>query len=279
MKSNFTYDQTGEPKVDRALARVATAFAAVDKPTQLVVVQVNAGGDYHAVGNEDLFVVSRTARIILPTPAGVPWRFSVKQTDDGTVTILPASPSITVDGTAPGKVVLDLADASASLATDGKVYYVIGGSASAPPLPPIPPFPPIVPPVPPGPPPAVNPWFAPIAFSGTGPYNDSSGSETWKAESMIDFTGAPAQLSAYWAFESQSAGGNGLYVLRVGGSAFQALDGIVIASFIDPFIGLTPHSVIQPWFPPTGLQRVTLSMKSASSGQDAKIGYFNVLFR
>ena len=132
MKSGFTYSKTGDAKTDRAFDKVALAFANVDKGAPLSVALVNTGGDYQAVGTEDLFIASITSRIILPTPAGVPWRFSVKQTRAGTVTIVPASPTVAVlIGPDANRAVTRVVAAVASLQLVCKTAKVAAGAALA----------------------------------------------------------------------------------------------------------------------------------------------------
>jgi hypothetical protein len=277
--ANFTYDRTGLPPVDRALDKVALAFRRVDQSTALNVVAINQGGNYQATGLEDLIVVNRPCTIVLPTPT-VGWFVRVVMVSKGVVLITPASPTVALDGSTPGSIDLARPYETAEIASDGTAYYTVGGSAAAPVIPPIPPFPPVVPPGP-VPPPAttVTPWFAPVAWSGTGPYNSSSGAETWAAESIVDFTQAPSLLTAWWWFESLSASGTATFRIRIGGTSQGALNGAVFAVFTETSSTLVPHTGQATGVAPAGMQRVTLSIQSSAATVDAKIGYINLQFR
>lgn len=277
MKSQFTYDRTGNNPVDRAFDRVALAFSRVDSEGNAIVTPVNAGGDFRAVGNEALIVVSVPARVLLPTPTK-PWDVTVVQTCKGTVTIQPSSPTVALDGKTPGSVALDEPFQSARIVTDGKAYYLVGGSASAPPVPPIPPFPPGPPfPPPPLPPPAVIPWVAPLNFGSTL-VGDTSGAETWQAEFVVNFTGAPSVPTLYWWFQALSSAGTGVFNVRVGGSAYKALDGAIVATWSETSPTFAERNVTAAVFAPSGNQRVTLTAQASTAGAKAQIQAANGRF-
>lgn len=291
--------QSGDPVLDRVQGNIATLASQIRDipPPNIVTVTAN----YRVNGTEDAVHVDSSAgavQVTLQSPSSSNRPLIVKQinlqsskTKVNPVTVVTADGSKVIAGQA--SYALDnTGTGSVSITADDQQHWPVAGTGGNPPGPSpgglvytgIPPIyvagtviyfkPAPTPPVP-----VVTPWVAPPSFSGTGPFNDSSGAETWKAESMVDFTGAPAALTAYFWFESQSAGGTATYNVRVGGSAFQALDGVVVATFSDPTATLTPHSVATPFATPGGLQRVTLSMKSAGATLAAKLGFQNVLFR
>ena len=278
MRARFTYSRTGQPTVDRAFDQVGAAFARVDQPELLTVVKVSKL-EYRAVGNEDLIVANRSCTIVLPAPSG-PWHATIVQGGKAvSVKVTCVSSSVPIDGNAPGSVALDAAYSSASVFTDGTEYYVVGGTAAAPVIPPIPPFPPVVPPVtPPTPVPVTAPWFAPVNFGGAL-VQDATGTETWQGEELVDFTGSPTSLTLYWWFQALSTSGTGTLRIRVGGSAYRALDGVILSAWPETSASMIGRSLQTSIAPLTGIKRVTLSAQSSGAGQKVQIQGMNAQFR
>ena len=290
--------------LDRVQQAIVEMASGIKTPSGPNVVSISS--DYQVTGLEDVLHVDSqrgpvTVTLLQPSSSNRP--ITIKQTNlqngkskVNTVTVRSADGKPTISGLS--SLALDATGTgSVSLTSDNAQHWPSTDAGGNPPVPvPTPGQPPgglvyiglfpikivgnVISFVGTPAPPAVVPWVAPVPFGGTGPFNDSSGNETWKAECMVDFTGAPSSLTAYFWFESQSAGGSATYNIRVGGSAFQALDGTVVATFSDPTSTLTPHSVASVFAPPAGLQRVTLTMQSAGVGQAAKLGYApNLQFR
>lgn len=271
MKSGFTFTRTGDELVDRAFDAVARAFSNVDTPDALNVVTWSLGSDYRAVGSEDLIIVTRPVRVLLPTPSGRGWKVDVVATVSG-VSIRPLASAIKLDGVGGGSTSLAAAYDSAGIETDGANYYTVGGTAAAPVIPPIPPFPPVVPPGPPIPPPP-QAWFAPIVFNAPL-VGDTSGTETWQAEQIIDFTGNPGSVVLSWWMQTLSSSGTGKFRVRLQDAAttsYKSIGGAVVIELDETSATFVGHSVSANVIGFVGLQRLTLTAQASASGQKAQI--------
>jgi hypothetical protein len=271
---------------------------------------VNVDSDYQVTGNEDVIHVNAQAgpvKITLLDPSSANRPLTIKQvnvpasksspnavtvaTRDGSKTIAGIA-SFTLGTTGTGTVTLTSdgqqhwpdqvvsapvaptpANPSGSSSSAGLVYtgippiIVSGRVISFQPQP--------TPPTPP----AVTPWIAPVPF-GDGLFGDQTGSETWQAESMVDFTSAPSQVTAYWWFQALSSSPGGVFKIRIGGSAYQAINGAVAASWTEPNATMTARSVPTLIAPPAGIQRVTLTATAPAGGnQKAQIQGVNLQFR
>ncbi len=291
----FNRIQTDNADLDRVqknIADLARQIPAASSPSVVTVTK-----DYRATGAEDVIHVDASAgpvRITLTRPAPNAKRLTVTQinlnttavnqvtvtTPDGTNLIAGAS-SYQLDGSGTGSV---------TFTCDGSQYWPTAGASGNPPAPGlvyvgVPPiyvagnvisFKPT-----PTPPPApfVTPWVAPVGF-GDGMYQDATGAETWRAEQTVDFTGAPSTLTLYWWFQSLSSAGTGTFQLRIGGSAYQALDGAVIATWAETSSTLTGRSVVVGGLvAPASVQRVTLTARSSAPGARAQVQGVSVVFR
>lgn len=129
------------------------------------------------------------------------------------------------------------------------------------------------------PPPPTTPWFAPIFLSG--PLGDGSGAEVWIAEWEVDFTGAPPTTTLYFWAQSKTAQTGAVFNIRIGGSAFQALDGTIIGTWTETSATMAPHSLQILVSPPTGTQpvRVTISVQAAAANKIAQVQGVNGTFR
>lgn len=269
-KSNFTYQRVGDAKIDLALQNVSSAFARVDQATPLVVVQVDKS-TYAAVGNEDVIVVNRSGRVTLPTPT-TGWVVTVVQGAKAqTVSITTASASVAFDGDTPGVVTLTEPFASARVLTDGKAYYVVGGSAAGPVIPPIPPFPPISPqPVPPpGPPVVAATMQFPFSFGTQNTIiSQTDGDEHVAQQYQFPGDRLPNGLLAFvGAAQGQSTAGTGTLNVRLGGTD-GGVDGAVIASFDATTTGFTQSEQALFFLNPGILAYLKITLQSSGAGQE-----------
>ena len=291
---------TEDDEIRSLQENIAALAAAVPSPEP---VTVTVTGNYQVLGTEDVIHVNAQAgpvKITLRAPSSTSRPLTIKQvnlqgakTKVNLVTVQSADGSATIAGS-PTLSLGQTGTGSVTLTADDKQHWPTTGSGGNPPTPAPSPsgqFVPYIgllpikivgnvisfvatPPVP-----VITPWVAPVPLGGTGPFNTSSGNEDWLAECMVDFTGAPGGITAYWWFESQSAGGSATFGVRVGGSASRAIDGVLFAISTEPNTALTARSLAVSGPSPVGLQRVTLTGKSAGAGLAAKIGFVNLLFR
>ena len=299
MGVQFKKIPTEDDEIRSLQENIAAMAAAVPSPSPVVV---TVTGDYQVLGTEDVIHVNAQAgpvKITLRAPSSTSRPVTIKQvnlqgakTKVNPVTVQSADGSPSIAGASSLSLGVT-GTGSVTLTSDNTQHWPTSGAGGNPPVP-----------VPtpgtslayiggnqiqivgnvinfvPGPPvPVVTPWVAPVPLGGTGPFNTSSGNEDWLAECMVDFTGAPGGITAYWWFESQSAGGSATFGIRVGGSANRAIDGVLFAIATEPNSALTARSSAFSGPSPVGLQRVTLTGKSAGTGLAAKIGFVNLLFR
>lgn len=288
--------------LDRVQQRIAEMAARIPVPAAPNVVTVR--GDYSVNGTEDVIHVDAQAgpvKISLLPPSSANRPVTIKQVNlqNGKSVVNPVT-VVTRDGsnTIAGAAAYALDDSgagSASFTADSQQHWPTSGSGGNPPAPPpgglvytgIPPIyvsgtvisfkgqPTPTPPVP-----TVTPWAAPVSF-GTGMFEDGSGAETWRAEMLVDFTGAPSTMTLYWWFQALSTFGTGIFRIRIGGSAYRAIDGAIVASWSETSATMTARSVVVPGFtPPVGEQRVTLTCQSSvAASQRAQIQGVNLIFR
>lgn len=268
MKSDFVYQRVGHQAVDLAMQQVSSAFARLDQHQGLNVVQVNAP-TYAAVGNEDVIVVNRSGRVTLPTPVDG-WIVTILASSKAqTVSITTVSPTVPFDGDTPGVVTLGALD-SARVVTDGKAYYVVGGSAAAPVIPPIPPFPPVVPPSPaPGPVPPV-----PAGLQVSFPFgvqntliSTSDGIEHVAAQFQFPGDKLPAGLLMFvGSCQGSSTSGTGTLRVYVGGTD-STVDGVLIGSFTASTTGFTQAEQALLFANPGILTYIKFTTQSSGAGQ------------
>ncbi len=268
MKSDFTYQRVGHPAVDLAMQQVSSAFARLDQHQGLTVVQVNAP-TYAAVGNEDVIVVNRSGRVTLPTPVDGWIVTIVAGTKAQTVSITTVSPTVPFDGDTPGVVTLGALD-SARVVTDGKAYYLVGGSAAAPTIPPIPPFPPVVPPAPaPGPVPPSPPGMQVSFPFGVQNTLISSNDGLERVQAQFQFPGdqlPPGLLMFVGSCQGSSTSGAGTLRVYVGGTD-GLVDGALIASFTASTTGFTQTEQALLFANPGILTYIKFTLRSSGAGQ------------
>ena len=263
-KSNFVYQRVGDHAIDLAMQQVQSAFRLVDQRTPLNVVQVNQA-TYTAGGTEDVIVVNRSGRVMLPTPVSG-WTVTIVQGAKAqTVSITTVSASVAFDGDTPGMVTLTEPSASAQVTTDGVAYYVVGGSAAGPVIPPIPPFPPIVPP---GPPVAASAMQFPFSFGVQNTIISSSdGAE--HVSQQYQFPGdqlPPGLLAFVGACQGTDTAGTGTLRVRVGGTD-GGVDGTVVATFTASTTGFTQSEVALFFTNPGILTYLKITLQSSGAGQ------------
>lgn len=267
-KSNYTYQRVGDAKIDQAMQLVSSAFARVDQPTPLVVVQVDKA-TYSAVGNEDVIVVNRSGRVTLPSPTAG-WVVTIVQGAKAqTVSITTVSASVAFDGDIPGVVTLTEPFASARVVTDGKAYYVVGGSAAGPVIPPIPPFPPIPPqPVPPPGPPVVASSQFPFSFGTQSTIiSASDGAEHVAQQYQFPGDRMPNGLLAFvGAAQGASTAGTGTLRVYIGGTD-GGVDGTLIATFTATTTGFTQTEQALFFLNPGTLAYLKVTLQSSGAGQ------------
>lgn len=277
--------------VDRIQQRIQEMAQSIPVPSPPSVVSVNS--DYTVNGTEDVLHVDAQdapVKITLLHPSSAIRPLVIKQVNlqngkskVNQVTVSSPDGSKTIAGAA--SYVLDLSGTgSVGLSSDGQQHWPSAGAGGNPPISPTPaPVPPFVPPAPPAPPPPapITPWIAPVPYGTTSTYTSNTlGTETWGAECMVDFTQAPSALTAWLWLESFDSGGNGTIVIRVGGSAAKALDGVIVASLNETSTTNKARSIAVAFATPAGAQplRVTLSVQS-TVGQKCTASGVNLQFR
>lgn len=289
MALTFVSFQSDDPVINRLQKNIDTLASQIPEKYKPNIVTVR--GDYKVTGLEDAIHVDAQAgpvRITLQQPSSANKPLSIKQVNLQTgksrvnqVTVMSPDGKATIAGAA--SFALDTSGTgSVAFTADDQQHWPAAAAGGNPPISPTPaPVPPYVPPAPPPPipPPAITPWIAPVPYGTNNTYQSNTlGTETWGAECMVDFTQAPATLTAWLWFESQDSGGNGTINVRIGGSSNKALDGVVVATFNETSTSIAPHSLAVPFATPSGLLRVTLSTQSAV-GQKCSASGVNLQFR
>ncbi len=128
-------------------------------------------------------------------------------------------------------------------------------------------------------PPTVVPWVAPVPFGSQNTYiSGSTGAEGWANEIMVDFSGAPAGLTAYFWFEAFDTASAGTVRIRIGGATYKDITAPVAFSVAVGVSVMTGTTSSFPLTSPTGLQRVTLTTQSTNTNKLTVTGV-NLLFR
>lgn len=286
--------------IDRVQQAIQKMAAKIQAPAAPNVVTVSA--DYQVKGTEDVIHVNAQAgpvKITLLNPSSANRPLTVKQVNlQGAKTQVNPVTIVSRDGkpTIAGQTSLQLDDSgtgSVSITADNQQHWPATSPGGNPPTPAPGAIvyvgvPPIyvagntisykAQPTPPAPPPT-TPWFSPIVVPG--PLGDSTGNEVWLAEWQVDFTAAPGAVTLYLALQSLSALTGGVFNIRLGGSAFRALDGAIIETWTETSATFAQHQFSIPVATPIGSQptRVTLSVKSAAAGQLAQVQGINGTFR
>lgn len=288
--------------LDRIQSKIIEAFAKV--PGAAVPNIVTVSSDYAVKGNEDVIHVDAQrgpVKITMLPPSSANRPLTIKQVNlqngkssvntvtvaskDGSATIAGKS-SIDLDNTGTGSVSFSSSDTQHWPATNSGGNPPAGGGAGI-----------VYTGIPPifvagtqigikqGPSPTPTPtptvpWVAPITF-GDQLIGDTTGSETWIAETVVDFTGSPSSLVLYWWFQALSSVGSAVFNIRIGGSAYKALDGVIAATWMETSPTMVAHTISTALAAPlTGPQRVTLTAKaSASAGPRAQIQGTNLKFQ
>lgn len=284
-------------RVQQAIQKMAAKIPVPAAPNVVTVTK-----DYQVTGTEDVLHVNAQTgpvKITLLNPSSANRPLTIKQVNlQGAKTKVNQVTVVSRDGSATiaGQTSLTLDDSgtgSVSLTSDNQQHWPATSPGGNPPTPTPGAItyvgvPPIyvsanvisfkAQPTPPVPPPT-TPWFSPIVVPG--PLGDKSGSEVYLAEWQVDFTAAPGAVTLYLALQSLSALTGGVFNVRLGGSAFQALDGAIIETWTETSPTFAQHQFAIPVTPPVGAQptRVTLSVKSAAAGQLAQVQGINGTFR
>lgn len=293
----FKKVRTNDPDIDRLQQNIAAAFASI--PALPTFQAASVVKDYTATGFEGVIHVDAARgpiRVTLPAPSNLLPPLTIKQVNatgkPGAVTVVAADGSKTIAG-ASSFALDDSGTGSVTFTSDGIQHWPSAGAGGNPPSSPAPAPLAYVGKAPiqvigniisftgstPGPTPApVSPWVAPVSTGG-GLEGDKTGTETWQAEWPIDFSGAPPNISLYWWFQALSSAGSGTFRVRIGGSAYRALDGAVAGTWSEPNATLTPRSLVIPVTSPVGVQRVTVTAQASAAGALAQIEGANLLFR
>lgn len=293
--ASFDKIQTDHPDINRLQQNIAAALASLSAPSQFSASSVTA--DYRATGMEGVIHVDASrgpVRITLPVPSKLMPPLTIKQVNTagtfGAVTVVASAGKKTI----AGANVFSLDDSgtgSVTFTSDGQQHWPSAGSGGNPPASPaastviryvgkdpiqvvgnvisIKPQPT---------PPSVTPWVAPLVMPGL--FQNKTGAETWLDEALIDFSAAPSAITLYWWFQALTSAGNGVFSIRIGGSAYKALDGAVAATWTETSTTLAARSVPSVGMSaPVGVQRVTLTGKSSSGTAVAQIQGVNLQFK
>ena len=295
---------TDDPVMRQVQENVSALAKAIPTSTPPVVVTVTS--DYQVKGTEDVVHVNAQAgpiKITLPSPSSGSRPVTIKQvnlqgakTKVNQVTVVSANGSATIAGS-PSLALDTTGTGSVSLTSDDLQHWPTAGAGGNPPVPvPTPgsggavfvPYIGIAPIKVVGnvisfisspPTPAVVPWIAPVPFGNQNTFiSNSTGTEAWACEVMVDFTGSPGNLTAYLWFEAEDTASNGVVGVRVGGSAQRAIDGALIIAAPVTSTSFVGSSVPVPIAAPSGLQRVTLTTKSTNTNKLTVTGV-NLQFR
>jgi hypothetical protein len=302
-------DVPGEPVTAEVLDRVQQAIvrmaAQIQAPTAPNVVTTMS--DYQVTGNEDVIHVDAQrgpVKITLLQPSSSNRPLTIKQvnlqtgkTQVNQVTVVTKDGSATIAG-ARSYALDTTGSGSVSLTADNSQHWPSAGAGGNPPVPPPTPGTPtgglvyvagfgiqIIGNViswtgNPNPPPAVSvvSWSAPVPYGTNNTYmSNTTGTESWAAECMVDFTSAPSLILLTWWFEAMDSGSNGTFRIRVGGSADGTIDGAVVATWNETSTTMAVRSITLPLSSPGANQRVTLTTQS-TSGKQATIGDVNLNF-
>jgi hypothetical protein len=118
-----------------------------------------------------------------------------------------------------------------------------------------------------------------VPFGSQNTYiSNSTGVEAWANEIMVDFSGAPAGITAYFWFESFDTASAGTVRIRIGGATYKDITAPVACSVAVGVPTMTGTTASFPLTSPTGLQRVTLTTQSTNTNKLTVTGV-NLLFR
>jgi hypothetical protein len=294
---------TEDPTI-RTLQENISALAVQLQPRGPVVVTVSS--NYKILGTEDIVHVDSQqgpVKITLPNPSSTAKPLTIKQvnlqgakTKVNPVTIVSANGQKTIAGAA-SLALDDTGTGSVSLTSDDLQHWPATGAGGNPPVPPPTPGTPTgglvyvagfgikivgnviswtgsTPPVPP-----VVPWVAPVPYGNQNTFiSNTAGTEAWAAECMVDFTNAPASLTAYLWFEAQDTASAGIVRIRLGGTSYKDITGTQLLSVPIGTTVMTSQSISQPFADAPSLQRVTLTLQSTATNKLTATGV-NLLFR
>lgn len=302
MGVKFNTLPTDDPTIRSLQENIKAMAAAI--PTSSTPVVATITKDYQVTGTEDVIHVDAQGgpvKITLKSPSSTSRPVVIKQVNlQGSkskvnpVTIVSANGSKTIAG-ANSLALDDTGTGSVTLTSDDLQHWPTSGAGGNPPVP-----------VPsPSPstgliyigispikivgnvisfegsptPPTVVPWVAPVPFGSQNTYiSGSTGAEAWANEIPVDFTGAPAGITAYFWFEASDTASAGTVRIRIGATPYKDITAPVFVSVPITSATMTTYSVPVPITTPIGLNRVTLTTQSTNTNKLTVTGV-NLLFR
>jgi hypothetical protein len=305
MAVGFKTVPTDDPVIRQFQENVAALAQAIPTSTKPVIVTVTS--DYQIKGTEDVIHVNAQAgpvKVTLRSPSSTSRPVTIKQvnlqgakTAVHPVTVVSANGQKTIAG-ASSLALDDTGTGSVSLTSDDLQHWPTSGAGGNPPVPvPSPgPSPGLVyiagdnikivgnviswvPPPPSPVPPFLVPWIAPVPFGNNNTFiSPSDGSEGWACDCMVDFTGAPSAVTAYFWFEADDTASAGIARIRIGNAGGGAVTDPTYVTASVTSTTETGYSVAIPLAPPAGLNRVTLTLQSTNTNQTTLTGV-NLQFR
>ena len=293
---------TDDPTIRSLQENIKAMAAAI--PTTSTPVVATVTKDYQVTGTEDVIHVDAQGgpvKITLKSPSSTSRPVFIKQVNlQGSkskvnpVTIVSANGKPTIAG-ANSLALDDTGTGSVTLTSDDLQHWPTSGAGGNPPVP--------VPSPTPGPglvyigispikivgnvisfegsptPPTVVPWVAPVPFGSQNTYiSNAVGTEAWANEILVDFSGAPAGITAYFWFEAQDTASAGTVRVRIGGATYKDITAPVAFSVAVGVPTMTGTTASFPLTSPVGLQRVTMTTQSTNTNKLTVTGV-NLLFR